>query len=323
MAAVTGKLVGGVWTMASDIARDAHGRFQRAVTPFRNWITPDGAPGPSGVGGYAPERGRYLLYVSLACPWAHRTLIYRAIKGLAPFIDVAVVHWKLGEDGWTFAPGAGVTPDPFFGAQFLRDVYVGVQPDVTGRVSVPLLIDKKTRTAVSNESAEIIRMMNSAFDAVGAAPGDYYPAPLRAEIDALNARIYDAVNNGVYKCGFAGAQSAYDEAVAALFETLDDLEARLGTRRFLLGDAPTEADWRLLPTLLRFDAVYVGLFKCNVRRIADYPRLHGYLKTLARWPGVAATIDFGHIKRHYYGLTPLNPLGIVPRGPESIGDILG
>jgi len=322
MAAGSKSLVNGVWTDNGLLARDAQGRFLRATTPFRNWITPDGSPGPSGIGGYAPERGRYLLYVSLACPWAHRTLIYRAIKGLAPFIDVAVTHWTLGEDGWTFAPGEGVTSDPLFGARFLREVYVGVKPDVTGRVSVPLLVDKKTRTAVSNESAEIIRMMNSAFDGVGATSGDYYPEALRAEIDALNQRIYDTVNNGVYKCGFAGTQAAYDEAVAELFATLDELEKRLATRRFLIGDTPTEADWRLLPTLLRFDAVYVGLFKCNVRRIADYPKLFAYLKTLARWPGVAATVNFGHIKRHYYGLTFVNPLGIVPAGPQSIDEIL-
>jgi len=323
MAAGMKSLVNGVWTDNGNVARDEQGRFLRPATPFHNWITPDGAPGPTGIGGFTPERGRYLLYVSLACPWAHRTLIYRAIKSLAPFIDVAVTHWALGEDGWTFAPGEGVTPDPLFGARFLRDVYVAVKPDVTGRVTVPLLIDKKTRTAVSNESAEIIRMMNSAFDAAGATPGDYYPEALRPEIDALNKRVYDTVNNGVYKAGFAGTQLAYDEAVAARFATLDALEERLATRRFLVGDAPTEADWRLLPTLLRFDAVYVGLFKCNVRRIADYPKLSAYLKTLARWPGVAATVDFGHIKRHYYGLRFINPLGIVPAGPRSIDDILG
>ena len=323
MAAVTRTLVNGIWTERADFARDAEGRFLRAQTPFRNWITPDGSPGPSGVGGYTPERGRYVLYVSFACPWAHRTLITRAIKGLAPFVDVAVTHWALADDGWTFTPGEGVTSDPLFGAMFLRDVYVAVKPDVTGRVSVPLLVDKKTRTAVSNESAEIIRMMNSAFDGVGATPGDYYPQALREEIDALNARIYETVNNGVYRCGFAGTQFAYDEAVEALFATLDMLEERLETRRFLFGDAPTEADWRLLPTLLRFDAVYVGLFKCNVRRIADYARLTAYLKTLARWPGVPATVNFTHIKRHYYGLRPVNPLGVVPAGPQSIQDILG
>ncbi len=309
-------LVDGHWRIDGEVARDADGRFLRPATQFRNWVTPDGAPGPSGEGGFKAEAGRYHLYVSLACPWAHRTLIFRALKGLEPIISVSVVHWFWGDDGWTFQPGPQVTGDPVFGAGKMYEVYAAARPDYTGRVSVPLLIDRLTKTAVSNESSEIIRMFNSAFDGVGAKPGDYYPGADRAQIDALNARIYETVNNGVYKTGFAGTQSAYEEAAKALFAALDFLETRLADRRFLLGDEPTEADWRLFPTLLRFDPVYVGLFKCNVRRIADYPRLEAYLERLARWPGVAATIDFRHIKGHYYeSLRMVNPNGIVPLGP--------
>jgi len=311
-----GFLDNGAWRPDGDYARDAAGRFLRPETQFRSWITPDGAPGPTGSGGYRAEAGRYHLYVSLACPWAHRTLIFRKLKGLERAISLSVTHWLLGQDGWTFEPGEGVVPDPVFGAHALHEVYAAARPGYTGRVSVPVLFDKRTRTIVNNESAEIIRMFNSAFDGVGAAPGDFYPARLRAEIDALNAEIYANVNNGVYRAGFASTQGAYEEAGRALFQTLDAMETRFADRLFLFGDEPTEADWRFFTTLVRFDPVYVGLFKCNIRRIADYPSLTRCLKALYHWPGVAETVDFDHIKRHYYGsLRKLNPLGIIPLGP--------
>ena len=306
---MVGHLVDGRWeTRAGPATTDAKGSFVRKATSFRDWITPDGE--------FRTQAGRYHLYVSYACPWAHRTLIFRKLKGLEAMIDVSVVHWLLGDDGWTFAPGPGVIPDNVNGAEKLYELYVKARPDYTGRVTVPVLWDKQRGTIVSNESADIIRMFNSAFDGLGAAPGDYYPPALRAEIDALNARIYETVNNGVYRCGFAATQPAYDEAVAALFAMLDELEARLAARRFLTGDQTTEADWRLFVTLLRFDPVYVGLFKCNIRRIADYPNLSRYLGALRAQPGIAETIRLDHIKRHYYeSLRFINPTGIVPAGP--------
>lgn len=312
-----GFLLDGVWSVDADPPRDAAGHFVRPASPLRSWVTSDGAPGPSGEGGFKAEAGRYLLYVSLACPWAHRTIIFRKLKGLESLIAMSVVHWHLGDDGWSFAPGDGVVADPIHGAKLLRDVYIASDKAYTGRVSVPILWDKARSRIVNNDSADIIRMLNSAFDGVGAAPGDFYPPALRAEIDALNARVYASVNNGVYRAGFAGAQAAYDEAVGALFESLDWLEARLADRRFLCGDALTEADWRLFTTLIRFDAVYVGHFKCNLRRVADMPNLQRYLKSLYHWPGVAKTVDFHHIKQHYYGSHPkINPSGIVPIGPD-------
>ena len=312
-----GVLVNGEWRVDGKFPADpGTGHFIRPDTSFRNWITPDGAPGPTGKGGFAAEPGRYHLYVSLACPWAHRTLIFRKLKGLEQAIGLSVVNWFMSDDGWTFAPGRGVIPDPLHNAKFLREIYVASQRDYTGRVSVPVLWDKETGQIVSNESADIIRMFNSAFDGVGATAGDYYPQDLREEIDALNPRIYATVNNGVYRCGFAQSQAAYDEAVGALFETLDMLEARLATREFLCGERVTEADWRLFVTLLRFDPVYVGLFKCNLRRIADYPQLSRYLSELRSRPAIAETIDMFHIKHHYYeSLKFINPTGIVPVGP--------
>jgi glutathionyl-hydroquinone reductase len=312
-----GHLVEGKWRASQGPATtDRNGHFVRNETAFRSWITSDGAPGPSGEGGFRAEPGRYHLYVSYACPWAHRTLIFRKLKGLEGLIDVSVVHWLLGDDGWTFAAGPGVTSDDANHAQFLYEIYLRAQSDYTGRVSVPVLWDRKRGAIVNNESAEIIRMFNSAFDGVGAKPGDYYPSALRGQIDELNSRIYATVNNGVYRCGFASSQGAYDEAVAALFETLDDLERRLATRRFLLGESLTEADWRLFVTLLRFDPVYVGLFKCNLRRIDDYPNLRRYRNELRAWPGIEETVDIFHIKRHYYeSLRSINPNGIVPAGP--------
>jgi putative glutathione S-transferase len=252
----------------------------------------------------------------LACPWAHRTLIFRALKGLEDMIDVSVVNWFMGKDGWTFAPGDGATPDHLYGSDFLYQIYTKADATFSGRVTVPILWDKAQGTIVSNESAEIIRMLNSAFDGVGAKPGDYYPEPLRAEIDAINTRIYDTVNNGVYKAGFATTQDAYEEAFVPLFDTLDWLEERLSTRRYLMGDTQTEADWRLFTTLVRFDPVYVGHFKCNLRRIADYRNLSGYVRDLYQQPGVAETVDLPYIKKHYYGShTTVNPTSVVPMGP--------
>ena len=312
-----GLLQDGQWVDQWYDTKSSGGRFVRKDSAFRNWVTADGAPGPTGTGGFKAEPGRYHLYVSLACPWAHRTLIFRALKGLEEMIDISVVHWFMGRDGWTFAPGDGATPDHLNGSDFLHQVYTKADPTYSGRVTVPVLWDKVQGTIASNESAEIIRMMNSAFDGAGAAPGDYYPAPLRDEIDALNTRIYDTVNNGVYKAGFATKQEAYEEALLPLFDTLDWLENRLSAQRYLMGDTLTEADWRLFTTLVRFDPVYVGHFKCNLRRIADYPNLFGYVRDLYQHPGIAATVDLPYIKQHYYGShTSVNPTRIVPMGPD-------
>jgi glutathionyl-hydroquinone reductase len=312
-----GDFVKGTWRAEGDFPHDKTGHFVRPDAPFRSWVTADGAPGPSGVGGFKAESGRYHLIVSLACPWAHRTLIFRRLKGLEDMISLSVVHWLLSERGWNFDEGPGVIPDPIFRARELREFYLKVRPDFSGRVTVPVLWDKKTSTIVNNESSEIIRMFNSAFNAVGAADGDFYPADLRAEIDALNARVYETVNNGVYRAGFATTQEAYEEAFRALFETLDILEARLTTQRFLFGERLTEADWRLFTTLIRFDPVYFGHFKCNLREIADYPALQRYLRELYRWPKVSDTVDFFHIKHHYYAShLKINPSGIVPLGPQ-------
>ncbi len=312
-----GVLQKGTWRAEGDFPHDKSGHFVRPDAPFRNWVTAGGEPGPTGVGGFAAEPGRYHLVVSLACPWAHRTLIFRRLKGLEDMISLSVVHWLLRERGWTFDEGPGVIPDPIFGANALSEFYVKARPDYSGRVTVPVLWDKTTGTIVNNESSEIIRMFNSAFDRVGAAEGDYYPAELKPEIDALNARIYATVNNGVYRAGFATTQEAYEEAFRALFETLDWLEARLAGQRFLIGDRLTEADWRLFTTLVRFDPVYFGHFKCNLRRIVDYPALQRYLSELYHWPKVVETVDFFHIKHHYYAShLRINPTGIVPLGPE-------
>ncbi len=312
-----GLLVDGKWEDRWYDTKSSGGRFIRADSQFRNWITPDGSAGPTGAGGFAAEPGRYHLYVSLACPWAHRSLIFRALKGLDSFVSVSVVNWLMGAEGWTFDDGPGVVPDSVNGASRLYEVYVKANPQYSGRVVVPTLWDKKTGTIVNNELSEIIRMFNSAFDGVGAKPGDYYPEDLRAEIDALNAEIYAFVNNGVYKAGFATAQAAYEEAVRPLFETLDTLEARLSERRYLCGERVTEADWRLFTTLARFDPVYNGHFKCNIRRIADYPNLWGYTRELYQWPGVRETTNFVHIKHHYYeSHKTINPSGVVPVGPD-------
>jgi glutathionyl-hydroquinone reductase len=288
---------------------------------FRNWVTADGRPGPSGEGGFKAERGRYHLYVSLACPWAHRTLIVRKLKKLDDAITVSVVDPFMGDNGWAFsAPDGsltpGATPDDLNGARCLYEIYARARRDYTGRVTVPVLWDRETATIVNNESSEIIRMFNSAFDAVGAAGDDLYPQARREEIDQLNAVIYDTVNNGVYKCGFAKTQAAYEAAFDPLFETLDRLEQRLTRQRYLFGARTTEADWRLFTTLVRFDAVYYSHFKCNLRRIIDYPNLWGYTRDLYQVPGVAETVSLAHIKRHYYAShAMINPTRIVPKGP--------
>jgi len=312
-----GLLIDGEWHDKWYDTDKTGGRFVRQDSAFRNWVTRDGSPGPGGEGGFEAEAGRYHLYVSLACPWAHRTLIFRRLKGLEEMIGVSVVNPLMLDEGWTFEPGDGVVADPVGNARYLHEVYTRADPHYTGRVTVPVLWDLKRNTIVSNESAEIIRMFNSAFDDVGAAEADFYPAGLREEIDAVNAEVYDSVNNGVYKAGFATTQAAYEEAVLALFEVLDGLEARLSRRRYLIGDRITEADWRLFTTLVRFDPVYFGHFKCNLRRLVDYPNLWAYTRELYQLPGIAETVNFGHIKGHYYrSHRTVNPTGIVPVGPD-------
>jgi glutathionyl-hydroquinone reductase len=310
-----GQLIEGVWRDQAPAA-GGDGRFHRDQTQFRNWITADGSPGPRGQGGFKAERGRYHLYVSLACPWAHRTLIMRRLKGLEDAIDVSVVHWHMGRDGWAFRAGPGATGDRLYGLEYLHQVYTRARPDYTGRASVPVLWDKERGTVVNNESAEIIRMLNAAFDGAGADGPDFYPQALRPAIDAINERVYETVNNGVYRAGFARSQEAYVEAASALFAMLDDLEKVLAGQRYLAGERITEADWRLFTTLARFDAVYVGHFKCNLRRLVDYPNLWAYARELYQVRGVAETVDFHHIKHHYYGShESVNPTGIVPIGP--------
>ena len=312
-----GQLIDGRWQdQWYDTSKD--GRFQRENAQRRNWVTADGQPGPSGEGGFRAEAGRYHLYVSLACPWAHRTLIYRQLKGLAGLIDVSVVSWLMRENGWTFDRSLGSSGDALDGLEFLHQRYTREDPHYTGRVTVPVLWDKQLKRIVSNESAEIIRMFNSAFDGLTGNDLDLYPTALQGEIDALNERIYPAVNNGVYRAGFATSQEAYEEAFVTLFEELDCLEKRLGERRYLTGEHLTEADIRLFTTLIRFDAVYHGHFKCNLRRLADYPNLSGWLRELYQLPGVAGTVSFQHIKNHYYGSHhTINPTGIVPLGPQQ------
>jgi len=294
------------------------GAFQREQAQRRHWITADGRPGPSGEGGFKAEAGRYHLYVSLACPWAHRTLIVRKLKGLESLIDVSVVSWLMRENGWTFDTRTGSTGDPLDNHSFLYQRYLADTPDYTGRVTVPVLWDKKLKRIVSNESSEIIRMFNSAFDELTGNRLDLYPASLRTEIDRLNDRIYPSVNNGVYRAGFATSQGAYEEAFDEVFAELDALETLLGEKRYLAGEYLTEADVRLFTTLIRFDAVYHGHFKCNLRQIADFPNLSNWLREMYQWQGVAGTVDFVHIKHHYYGShSTINPTGVVPKGPEQ------
>jgi len=328
-----GQLVDGVWKTDWYDTAQSGGRFVRTTAGFRNWITADGAPGPSGAGGFRAEAGRYHLYVSYACPWAHRTLIFRALKGLEDMIGVSAVHPDMLSDGWTFATNfPGATGDRLHGLPFLRDLYTKAESQVSGRVTVPVLWDRERETIVSNESSEIIRMFNSAFDGLTGNRDDYWPAALRNRIEAVNARIYDTVNNGVYRAGFATKQGAYDEAVTALFDSLDWLEEHLGQNRYLIGDRVTEADWRLVTTLFRFDPVYHLHFKCNRRRLIDYPNLWAYARELYQWPGVAGTVRFDHIVRHYHlshdsinphRIIPINPVldWTAPHGRDRLGEI--
>ncbi len=294
-----------------------NGEFIRWKSGFRNWVTLDGAPGSSGEGGFKAKPGRYHLYVSYACPWAHRTLIYRALKGLEDIISVSVVHPLMPEESWIFADYPGATEDMVNGCQTLQALYQIADAEFNGVVSVPVLWDKKRRTIVNNESSEIIRMFNSVFNQWGRADVDFYPEALRDEIDAINKTVYDNINNGVYRAGFAKTQEAYEQAYENLFATLDEIEQRLSKQRYLIADSITEADWRLFPTLVRFDPVYVGHFKCNKKRILDYPNLWAYTRELYQYSGVAQTVNLDHIKLHYYGShRMINPTGIVPKGPE-------
>lgn len=313
-----GLLVEGVWH-DKGYEQDKHdGRFERDASAFRNWVTADGRAGPSGEGGFAAEIGRYHLYASYFCPWATRCLIMRKLKGLEGVISLSITDWLMREDGITFHERDGVIPDPVHHARFLREIYTAAKADYSGRVTVPVLWDKALNTIVSNESADIIRMMNAAFDGCGATGSDYYPQDLRHEIDVVNDLVYDTVNNGVYKAGFATTQAAYEAAVHPLFETLDLLDHRLAAQRFLTGDAMTEADIRLVTTLLRFDIVYVGHFKCNIRRIVDYPALSAYLEDMMSVDAIASTFRSDHIKNHYYRSHPwINPTGVVPVGPAN------
>jgi putative glutathione S-transferase len=310
-----GQLVDGVWQDDTPALRGKGDRFVRKQAKFRNWITPDGAPGPSGTGGFKPEPDRYHLYISHACPWAHRTLIMRRLKGLEEIVSLSITDPLMDDEGWFFSDAPGAIPDFVNGATRLYEIYLKSDPTCSSRVSVPVLWDKQTETIVSNESSEIIRMFNSAFGDL-ANGADYYPEHLRDQIDPLNDRIYNTVNNGVYRSGFARSQEAYEEAVKELFATLDMLEDRLDAQRYLVGSAITEAEWRLFATLIRFDAVYVGHFKCNLRRIADYPNLSNYVRDLYQQPGIADLVDIDHIKRHYYmSHDSINPLALVPAGP--------
>ena len=311
-----GLLVDGVWRDEQHAERTRDGRFLRTTTRFHNWVTEDGSPGPTGAGGFAAARGRYHLYVSHACPWAHRTVIMRALKGLEEAVSLSVVEPLYGPHGWRFGTSPGTIPDTVNGASELAEIYLRADPRYSGRVSVPVLWDKERATIVNNESAEIIRMLNGAFGRFTNVRTDYYPAPLRAEIDRVNALIYENINNGVYRAGFATTQEAYEEAFRALFAALDEIEQRLSRRRYLAGAEITEADWRLFTTLVRFDAVYYSHFKCNLRRIVDYPNLGNYLRDLYQEGGIAATVHMDHIKTHYYGSQrAVNPTGIVPLGP--------
>jgi len=312
-----GQLVDGVWSTEWYDTKSTGGKFVRKPAQFRNWITPTGQAGPSGKPGYAADSNRYHLYVSYACPWAHRTLIFRELKGLQDHIGISVVHPEMLDDGWTFAKddhGAG--GDTLLGRHFLREIYQMADPGATTRVTVPVLWDKQTGSIVSNESSEIIRMFNSAFNGLTGNDANYWPADLRDSIEETNALIYSNVNNGVYKAGFATTQAAYDTAVHALFDTLDTLETRLASNRYLLGERITEADWRLFTTLVRFDMVYHLHFKCNRRRLIDYPNLWGFARELYQWPGVAKTVNFHHIVRHYhYSHDTINPYRIIPINP--------
>ena len=312
-----GLLVDGIWHDTWYDTKSSGGKFERSQAKFRNWITADGTAGPTGTDGFKAESGRYHLYISYACPWAHRANIFRSLKGLNSHIDVSVVHADMLEDGWTFQTDTdGATGDRLYGLPFARDLYTKADPTFSGRVTVPILWDKDRETIVSNESSEIIRMFNSAFDAITGNTQDFWPVSERDEIEAVNARIYDTFNNGVYKCGFATTQEAYDAAVTPLFDTMEWLEARLSNARYLMGDHLTEADWRLFPTLVRFDPVYHLHYKCNRKRLIDYPNLWAYTRELFQMPGISETVNMSHIVRHYhYSHDSINPHRIVPINP--------
>ncbi|MEQ9771555.1 glutathione S-transferase family protein [Pectobacterium jejuense] len=314
-----GQLVDGVWHDTWYETKSTGGHFKRSESAFRNWVTPDGAPGLTGKGGFPAQSGRYHLYVSLACPWAHRTLLMRQLKGLTDHIAVSVVHPLMLDHGWTFGTDfEAATGDSLYQHEFLYQLYLHAMPDYSGRVTVPVLWDTEQHTIVSNESADIIRMLNSAFDGVGATAGDYYPEALRAQIDELNGWIYDKVNNGVYKAGFATSQSAYDESATAVFAALSDLESILAKQRYLTGEQLTEADLRLWTTLIRFDPVYHTHFKCDKYRLSDYPNLFGFLRDIYQMPGIADTVDMAHIRHHYYrSHGTINPYGVISLGPEQ------
>jgi len=312
-----GLLVDGKWQDKWYDTKSSDGAFKRSAAQFRNWITADGSAGPSGESGFKAESGRYHLYVSYACPWAHRALIFRALKGLEDHISISAVHPDMLGEGWTFGENFdGATGDGLFGYPFARDIYTRADPAFTGRVTVPILWDKTQNTIVSNESSEIIRMFNSAFDGITGNTDDFWPNAERGAIEAVNDRIYDTFNNGVYKAGFATTQAAYDAAIVPLFETLDWIENTLSKNRYLIGDQITEADWRLFTTLARFDPVYHQHFKCNRRRIVDYPNIWAYTRELYQIPGVAGTVNFEHIVRHYhYSHDTINPNRIIPINP--------
>jgi putative glutathione S-transferase len=312
-----GSLIDGQWVDKWRDTKSTGGHFVRPDAKVRNWITADGEPGPSGDGGFKAEADRYHLYIASSCPWAHRTMIYRALKGLEDMISVSVVNPIAHGDGWTFHEGHGVIPDPLFGVTYLYEIYQKADPNYTGVVTVPTLWDKQRSTIVSNESSEIIRMFNTAFDGIGATPGDYYPEELRPKIDEINELVYHAINNGVYRTGFATSQEAYLEGYNRLFGALDKLEEILSTQSFLAGEDITEADWRAFTTLIRFDLVYYGPFKCNKRRLVDYPNLWDYTRALYQIPGVGKTVDPFAIKQHYYASSKmLQPTGLVGLGPD-------
>jgi len=312
-----GLLINGVWHDQWYDTNKTGGRFIRETSQFRNWITKDGSPGPTGSGGFKAEAGRYHLYVALACPWAHRTLIFRALMGLEEVISVSIVHPHMLEHGWEYNGRDGATTDHVNGFSYHWQLYTAARADYTGRATVPILWDKQTQTIVNNESAEIIRMFNSAFTDLRPSDYDFYPPALHSQIDEINAFVYEHINNGVYRCGFATTQEAYEEAYRSLFAALDQIEERLSHQRYLVGARLSEADWRLFTTLIRFDAVYVGHFKCNRQRIADYPSLINYLRELYQFPGIAQTVDMNHIKQHYYfSHATINPSRIVPLGPD-------
>ena len=313
-----GQLVDGVWQDTWYDTKSSGGKFVRSNASFRNWITADGSAGPSGEAGFKAETGRYHLYVSYACPWAHRALIFRQLKGLTDHISISAVHPDMLTDGWTFEKDAhGATGDTLFNLPFARDIYLRALPDMTGRVTVPILWDKQQETVVSNESSEIIRMFNAAFNGITGNTDDYWPEHLRYAIAPINDRIYDTLNNGVYKSGFATSQTAYNDAVYPLFDTLDGLEDHLSKNRYLMGDTITEADWRLWTTLIRFDPVYHLHFKCNIKRIVDYPNLWAFTRELYQWDGIADTVNMDHIVRHYhYSHETINPHRIVPANPR-------